>query len=81
MKNGFEKLGDFCTSYKINKLVKNAHLKENVEIFYCSDQGYIGTIIPLSRNLDTKMIIHLYDEICDKLPFVGGLNPKEFRFK
>lgn len=26
------------------------------------------------------MIINLYDEICDKLPFSAGLNPKEFRF-
>ena len=54
-------------------------MKDNIEIFYCSDEGYIGSIVPLSGNLDNKLLINLYYEICEKIPFVAGLNPKEFR--
>lgn len=54
-------------------------MKDNVEIYYCSEEGYIGTIMPLSSSLDIKLIINLYDEIMEKLPFIAGLNPKEFR--
>ena len=52
---------------------------EKISIFYCSDEGYIGNILPLSGSMDIKLIISLYYEICEKLPFLAGLNPKEFR--
>lgn len=75
-----DKIGDFSTTYKINKLFRISKDENNFkEIMYCTDNGYIGSIFPVYGNFDAKLILGLQNELFEKLPFIAGLNPKEFR--
>lgn len=76
-----EKAADLHFGTKINKFRKVSDKENNLKrFFFCSQDGKIGEVIPLREYDQKKLLVNLQNELSEKLPFTGGLNPKEFRY-
>ena len=77
---GMEKIADFNVGSRCNKLVKIEETLKGYELICgCFVDGSIQSFVPVQLLDEDVSLLHFQTLMTELLPFVGGLNEREYR--